>query len=238
MNYYSRHIGDYLRDTSHLSLLEHGVYARLLDLYYTTEKPLDEATAARLIGAKTADEHEALEMVLHDFFVEVAGLWAQPRCEREIAAYKAKAERNREVGKLGGRPKTTHEEPTKNPDGFQTLTESNPNQEPVTNNQEPKKEIAESSLRAVPPSPPAFDGSNARDIPERAVVPLGKTFDLPEEWGTDAEALGFPRARILTESERFRQYWTAAKGAGRRKTRRGWRQSWSNWLGKAAERAA
>ncbi len=67
---------------------------------------------------------------------------------------------------------------------------------------------------------------------------LAAEFDLPAEWGVDAEALGFPRSKVLFESERFRQYWATGKGMGKRKTIRGWRQSWSNWLGKAAERAA
>ena len=42
MNYYKRHIGDYLKDTAHLSLLEHGVYARLLDVYYTRETAIPD----------------------------------------------------------------------------------------------------------------------------------------------------------------------------------------------------
>lgn len=28
MNYYERHLGDYARDTGHLSIMEHGVYTR------------------------------------------------------------------------------------------------------------------------------------------------------------------------------------------------------------------
>jgi Protein of unknown function (DUF1376) len=42
MYYYQHHIGDYRKDTSHLSLIEHGIYRQLLDLYYITEKPLDK----------------------------------------------------------------------------------------------------------------------------------------------------------------------------------------------------
>ena len=37
MNFYPRHIGDYIARASHLTLLEHGVYARLLDIYYSRE---------------------------------------------------------------------------------------------------------------------------------------------------------------------------------------------------------
>ena len=47
MNYYERHIGDYLKDTAHLSLLEHGIYGRLLDIYYTREEPIPEAQVMR-----------------------------------------------------------------------------------------------------------------------------------------------------------------------------------------------
>jgi uncharacterized protein YdaU (DUF1376 family) len=41
MHHYQHHIGDYRRDTMHLTLLEHGVYRQLIDLYYLQEKPLD-----------------------------------------------------------------------------------------------------------------------------------------------------------------------------------------------------
>ncbi|WP_244104418.1 YdaU family protein [Burkholderia gladioli] len=86
MNFYKRHIGDYLKDTAHLSLLEHGVYTRLLDVYYTREAGIPEAQAARLIGARTKDEMSALEAVLDEFFELGDGTWTQPRCEREINA--------------------------------------------------------------------------------------------------------------------------------------------------------
>ena len=40
MNFYKRFIGDYQRDTGHLSMIEHGAYALLLDHFYASEKPL------------------------------------------------------------------------------------------------------------------------------------------------------------------------------------------------------
>ncbi len=40
MNYYRHHIGDYRSNTSHLSLLEHGIYRQLLDTYYLSEGPI------------------------------------------------------------------------------------------------------------------------------------------------------------------------------------------------------
>lgn len=87
MNYYERHIGDYLKDTAHLTLLEHGVYTRLLDVYYTREGPIPTKEAARLIGARDKDERAALQMVLGEFFTESPEGWRQKRCDEEISRF-------------------------------------------------------------------------------------------------------------------------------------------------------
>lgn len=88
--------------------------------------------------------------------------------------------------------------------------------------------------KALAPPPPAFCGErNESAIPVKAKVPLADCWELPEPWGTDAERLGFAPAEILRESEKFRQYYVAGAGAGKRRTVRGWRQGWSNWLQKA-----
>lgn len=106
MNYFRLHIGDYLRDASHLSLLEHGVYTRLLQVYYTRESTITDAEKYRIVSARSPEERQAVDDVLAEFFAQDDdGAWRQSRCDREIAEYQAKAERNREVGKLGGNPK-------------------------------------------------------------------------------------------------------------------------------------
>jgi uncharacterized protein YdaU (DUF1376 family) len=51
MNYYERHLGDYAKDTGHLSLLEHGVYTLLLDRYYATESGIPEDQGHRIARA-------------------------------------------------------------------------------------------------------------------------------------------------------------------------------------------
>lgn len=146
MNFYKRHIGDYLRDAGHLSLLEHGVYTRLLDVYYTREGPIPAEQAARLVGARTREEREAVDRVLAEFFEPVGEAWVQRRCEREIEAATTKAERNREVGKLGGRPRkpetqtVPEQKPTENPNGFQTEPKQNPSQTPDSRLQTPEEE--------------------------------------------------------------------------------------------------
>jgi uncharacterized protein YdaU (DUF1376 family) len=69
MNYYERHLGDYARDTAHLSILEHGVYTLLLDRYYATEQPIPADQAHRVARARSREEKAAVDAVLSEFFV-------------------------------------------------------------------------------------------------------------------------------------------------------------------------
>ena len=101
MNFYKRHIGDYLKDTAHLSLLEHGVYTRLLDVYYTRESGIPDAQSARLIGARGKEELAALKVVLDEFFELIDGTWVQHRCEREI--HSAAKPEDQEQGEKSGK---------------------------------------------------------------------------------------------------------------------------------------
>jgi uncharacterized protein YdaU (DUF1376 family) len=132
MNFYKRHIGDYIKKAGHLTLLEHGIYARLMDVYYTREAGIPEDKAARLIGARSKDELQALANVLDEFFTLVDGLWTQNRCEEEIDAASAQADANRNNGKKGGRPKRKESEskPAKTQWVLIRITEKNLSQTP------------------------------------------------------------------------------------------------------------
>jgi uncharacterized protein YdaU (DUF1376 family) len=92
MNYYSHHIGDYLTDTAHLSILEDGSYRRLLDRYYATEQPLscDEQILFRLLRARSEDEKEAVRVVLAEFFVLTDAGWSHKRCDAEIKKWRSR----------------------------------------------------------------------------------------------------------------------------------------------------
>lgn len=93
--------------------------------------------------------------------------------------------------------------------------------------------LPERSPKAPAPAPVPFNGTNLESINPKACVPLSLSFELPSEWGMDALALGWTKHGILQEAERYRQYWVSGNGAGTRRSVKGWRQSWSNWIGKA-----
>lgn len=87
MNYYERHLGDYARDTGHLSLTEHGAYTLLLDRYYATEQPIPAAQAHRFARARAKDEIKAVDAVLSEFFRLEGDVWVHNRVDREIARF-------------------------------------------------------------------------------------------------------------------------------------------------------
>lgn len=129
MNYYERHIGDYLKDTSHLSLLEHGVYTRLLDVYYTREGGIPKSEASRLVQARSKDERAALEVVLSEFFVLSGDLYIQDRSEREIARYREKSAKAARSANARWKADKSHAE--RNADDMRTQCERNANAMPT-----------------------------------------------------------------------------------------------------------
>lgn len=90
MNYYERHLGDYAKDTAHLTMLEHGAYGLLLDRYYSTEAGIPADQAYRITRAQKKDEKKSVDVVLSEFFSLVDGVWINRRADAEIAKYQAK----------------------------------------------------------------------------------------------------------------------------------------------------
>ena len=73
MKWYPRYPGDYQRDTGHLSLCEHGAYAVLLDVFYSTERPIHMDRVHRAAGAIEKHERAAVDFVLEQFLASDAG---------------------------------------------------------------------------------------------------------------------------------------------------------------------
>lgn len=139
VHYFRHNIGDYRRDTAHLTLLEHGCYRQLLDTYYLHEQaiPLDIDSVCRRLLARSDDERKAVEAILAEFFTRTDEGWIHGRCDAEIAEYHSRADKARENGKQGGRPKRTQPVIPGNPD----LTDEKANQKPITKKPTTKEEV-------------------------------------------------------------------------------------------------
>lgn len=97
LNYWERHIGDWLRDTTGLTMIEDGAYTRLCDVYYTREKPLpaDTAECCRIARAFSAAERKAVKGVLEQFFQRQTDGWHHKRIDEEVAKVQAKSQKAR-----------------------------------------------------------------------------------------------------------------------------------------------
>lgn len=141
----------------------------LLDRYHLKEEPIAHDQAARIAKVDQA----IVDRLLAEFFVRDGNVWRHAGADAAIAKYRANAIVNRENGKKGGRPRNpeskrekTHPVPESggeskpargandNPQETRTESESkpteNPNQEPITINQE-----------KAPPTPPAGEAPAA-----------------------------------------------------------------------------
>lgn len=197
MNYYERHIGDYLKNTAHLSLLEHGIYTRLLDVYYTREDGIPIDQVERLIGVRSKEERKALGDVLDEFFTVEDGVLRQARCDKEIERFQDKQRK----AKASAQARWSHAERNANapPNAMRTHTEGNALQTPDTRHQ------------TNTPKPPAATPDGFAEFWER----------YPKKVGKPAAVKAFRSARINghlpevladVEAKAGSEAWTKAGG--------------------------
>jgi uncharacterized protein YdaU (DUF1376 family) len=86
VNYYPRHIGDFVSATAHLSMIEDGAYNRLLDWYYQDEKPIpaEKRLIYRRVRAMSKPEQMAVDAVLEEFFRLTDDGYRHTRCDEEL----------------------------------------------------------------------------------------------------------------------------------------------------------
>jgi uncharacterized protein YdaU (DUF1376 family) len=183
MHYYKFNIADYRKDTGHLSTIEHGIYRQLIDWYYLDEQPIPEETQVVIRRLRLgSDEVNFLRNVLDDFFVLGKTGYTHKRIEVEIKDYQEQVEKNKNNGKLGGRPKKTQVVISGLPDESQ----NNPNQEPLTTNHKPIEK---------------------KTLGKR----LASDFSFPKEWEQFCQQTR-PELSPVKTFDQFKDYWIAQAG--------------------------
>jgi uncharacterized protein YdaU (DUF1376 family) len=171
VNYYERHIGDYIKDTVKLTMLEDGAYNRLIDQCYQTERPLplDKREVYREARATSPAERRAVDYVLATYFTPTDDGFRQKRIESEIERLKGKlSEKSRKATAAANKrwSKQTHVEsdadalpedhadalPTDDASAMQTHSERNAHQTPDTRHQSPPSSPSKPLTGAAPPS--------------------------------------------------------------------------------------
>lgn len=129
MNFYPRHVGDYARDTGHLTMAEHGAYTLLLDHYYATEAPIPADLCERIAKAYADEERAAVQRVLKWFFVLDGEGYRHEKCDKIIAVGRAKSLKAKESAAARWA----------NAGAMRTHSEGNANQKPLTKEKNPPK---------------------------------------------------------------------------------------------------
>ncbi len=202
MHYYQHHIGDFIKDTTHLDDHQLATYLRMLWAYYTSESPISGDFEDVAFAMRT--DEKTVRLLLRHFFTETSDGWHHTRCDKEIADYHSKAEKARNSANARW----------KNADAMRTHSERNPdapvfdaNQEPRTNNQEPVIKKQETGKQR---------GSR---LPADCL--------LPTDWFhfCKQERPDLVPKQVFDE---FKDYWIAQPGQKGVKT--DWDATWRNWV--------
>ena len=234
MHYYQLNIGDFLKATDGFSDAEVGVFVRLLNRYASTEKPIK--TQWVKLAFKGESQEKAL-CILECSFEEVEDGWIYPEISDQVEKYVKNAEKNRENGKKGGRPRKDKSESVsletqQKPIGLFVESETNP-EESLTINQETNNQYISTSGTNVP----SVDSALRAKKPSSGTKAITSKFayeTLPDEWRkycNEARPDLNPDQIFVT----FKAYWTIGKGKGKLRSATGWTQSWMTWVRKESE---
>jgi uncharacterized protein YdaU (DUF1376 family) len=141
MNYYHRHLGDFAKDTAHLTALQVGIYNLLLDRYYASERPIPADEAYEVARCHTADERKVADKILKTFFKKAGKAWRNKRCDQEIAKFHEKQDKARNSANARWKPCE------RNANAMRTHSEGNALQYPISNNQEKESEALKGFCR-------------------------------------------------------------------------------------------
>lgn len=184
MNYFEKHIGDYIRDTVSLTMLEDGAYNRLIDQVYQSEKPLplDKKLIYRLARAISTTERKAVDFVVGTFFRETEDGFVQKRIQSEIDRYQEKQRKAKaSADARWNRPRAdANASQTHDASDMRTHCEGNAHQTPDTKHQtpDPKHKADDDSTDSgtassfLPKRDSDLDPPRAAPLPMREHPPL------------------------------------------------------------------
>ncbi len=212
MHYWQLHIGDWSKSCGHLSPSETGLYVRLLNVYYDTEKPIpaDVSAACRLVGARTPRERDEISRLLGEFFRLEADGWHNKRADSEI-------NRLHDIGAKRADAAAKRWHTKSNANALQVDTKCNALQDSKTprlqdsNKQQEQEHIADAAAPAKKPK--------GQRIPD--------DWSLTDELRQAAIGIGVPSGAVNIEADQFRDHWKAKTGADA--TALDWPARWRTW---------
>lgn len=155
MNFYKHYIGDFQRDTGHLSLTQRGAYLALMHHYYATEKPLpsDFQALCRIAGAATKDERDAVKSIM-PFFQQVDSGLMHKRIEAELEKAGKQSDTNRRIAEEREAKRRAEREAARKKDEPSTNRATNRGTDGQTIGSTNDQPNQTPDTRQIPPIPP------------------------------------------------------------------------------------
>lgn len=236
------YIGDYLKDTAHLSLEEHGAYLKLLMHYWTRGSlPIQSNKRATIVGALLS-EWENISVTLEEFFeISEDGRWINNRLEDEREAAFATYEKTREARSAAGKrsaevkkkraadeARVTEEQSAPQEDNkAPTIVATNAQQN--GNQPQPQPQPHTSSSISIAPSSEDASKTKKRSSP-RTRLPEDWEFpddrEDPKGWLATAIKNGVPPEEVPRQAQKFKDH---HHSQGNRMAN--WKAAWSKWTG-------
>jgi uncharacterized protein YdaU (DUF1376 family) len=209
------YIGDYLADTTRLTLEQHGAYLLLIMDYWRNGPPPDDDFVLAGICRTTPANWKKLRVALVGFFTTESNQWHHSRIDREIAeaaASKAKAEAkaSKAAEARWGKEGAKHDN---------KASSSNAQSNASSTPQAMHKQCPSPSPSPLPVNPKSKADATASR--------------LPADWKPSDVEIEFckterPDLNPVAVADLFRDYWVAQPGVKGRKV--DWSATWRNWV--------
>lgn len=199
MHYYQHHIGDFIKATARLSDSQCMAYLRLIWMYYDSEKPLK--ADARVLAFQVGTPEQDVELILQSFFSLQEDGWHQTRCDQEIADYRAYLDKKSNAGRASAERRKNNSATAVEQVLNGSATVEQPNQQPLTTNQQPEANVVAAKRR--------------RQLPDDFYPDL-----------TGLNAAGTKGIDVSVELQKFSDY-HRAKGS----VMLDWQAAWRTWVG-------
>lgn len=157
MNHYPHHVGDYLKKTIALTMVEDGAYRRAIDWYYSYERPLPRKPGiyAELRCASKQDR-AAVDAVLARYFTETDDGYRHDRCDKELAHYREKSAKAKASAYLSVAARQANATATAHTNAERTLSERSASQ---NQNHKPEGVKPVVGIHPEPSKPKPAEGS-------------------------------------------------------------------------------
>ena len=224
MNFFKLYIGDYQRDTAHLSIAEHGAYMLMLQHYYATERPLPAGKALhRMLRAQDKTERDAIDSIAAQFWSTTDEGLVNQRADAEIGKASAQAITNARIARE--REDKRKAQRTEHDQSTNRATNDQPNQTPDTIKEPP---CTPRGGKRRPSGSKTFRAwiADMRAKPEKPIPEGDPVFAYCEQVGLPSEFLAYHWREFKAQYADSDKRYTDWRRVLRVSVRRNWFRLW------------